>query len=374
MKRMVVRIATVIAMSLSLVSVPASSAARQAAPAAPPAPSTTVGDIWAWVVVRAPGSTIDYMPDTGDHAASNGGDVLFHRVSKGTYQLTFFNLELGTHENNGNAFVTPLDPRPKMCAVTDIISDGTDLHVNVSCYKLATPHASDSAFSLNFIQFSGDTGHAGYTWNSDPTIEFGEYAPDAQYQYSTDTSFVSITRRKTGIWNVRMPYLGSNRGTVIVGNSSALSTCRAVKWFTKHADRDEIVRIACNQIDGPPVDNPSYTAWMRGMGLKGPGGTNVAFVYADQPSASSYTPQKAFRYSSSGSIPHVTRGGVGLYTVAIDGMPFGGSAQITAVSSAVRHCNLTSIAFTDPSQRLGVRCFDKNGDRADSAFTLSYAN
>ena len=108
------------------------------------------------------------------------------------------------------------------------------------------------------------------------------------------------------------------------------------------------------------------------MGLKGVPAEPAAYLWANKPAAASYHPASAFRDSSAGIAPSVTRSGVGAYLVRLPGMPLGGSAQVTAYGRGRSECQLSSIRKTDKPQRIGVLCFKPDGDPVDSRFYLTF--
>jgi hypothetical protein len=107
--------------------------------------------------------------------------------------------------------------------------------------------------------------------------------------------------------------------------------------------------------------------------MKGIVRKNVAYLLAGKPKATSYVPERRFRYSSAGQAGRLTRLRTGSYVATLPGMPLGGSAQVTALGRQARHCVVTSIERTTLPQRVGVRCFDLAGQARDTKFTLAYA-
>ncbi len=99
-----------------------------------------------------------------------------------------------------------------------------------------------------------------------------------------------------------------------------------------------------------------------------------AYVWADQPSAPSYTPNAAYTYNATGGSTQITRQGTGTYQVTFNhpigwgGAPLGFS--LTAYGSSTLGCSLQWIS-SNVQLVLGVTCYDRVSHlRADSRFTL----
>ena len=99
-----------------------------------------------------------------------------------------------------------------------------------------------------------------------------------------------------------------------------------------------------------------------------------AYVWADQPSAASYTPNPSFAYNATGGSIQITRHGNGRYEVAFNS-PAGWTGTrlgfaVTAYGSSTLGCSLD---WHSPSAQLVVRvnCYDRVTHLpADSRFTL----
>jgi hypothetical protein len=97
----------------------------------------------------------------------------------------------------------------------------------------------------------------------------------------------------------------------------------------------------------------------------------VGWVWADQPSSASYTPNTNYSFNSSGGAVGITRSGTGTYNVSFSGL---GSSLVSNVLvsgySTNGTCKVSSWGASSAS--IGVLCFDAAGEPADSLFTLVY--
>jgi hypothetical protein len=97
------------------------------------------------------------------------------------------------------------------------------------------------------------------------------------------------------------------------------------------------------------------------------------WVWANQATAASYTPNATHQYNSSGSTSAVTRSGTGVYQVTFAGLGgvHGGNVQVTARGSDSARCKVAGWTSAGSTVTAGVRCF-KNSIAADSEFMASF--
>lgn len=344
-------------------------------------PNGTTPPEWAWAVDTVPSA--DSIPTLGPNYGGNsaGATNAISRLGAGWYRVTLAHVGAP----NGNVLVSALSSHPRFCLPdtwTETGSAPTDETVDVRCYdKTGLP--SNTRFIVNWLSATDVGGRLGYANNWSPTS--GSSA--AAYQYDSFGGTISVWPASSGNAELHIPYLGSYRGTVQVSATAHLRTdpetttsvgfCDLVTFHSfigDQSDHDELVAAHCFNL---PVDTSGiyreHNVWfMQGLGMKGFGGSNVAYLWANRPIAGSYTPDIHYSYSSPSGAINVTRLGIGRYSVLLNGMPKGGSAQVTAFGTEPRHCTISSIAYSTP-QKVGVRCFDAAGVAQDSKFTLAYA-
>ena len=105
-----------------------------------------------------------------------------------------------------------------------------------------------------------------------------------------------------------------------------------------------------------------------------PTGLRQAFVWANEPSDPSYTPQPAYSYNSTGGPITVTRTGTGDYSVRFAGLGGNGSAgghvQATAFGASNHLARVRWWNSTDSDLVAHIRCVDSSGASIDSRFTV----
>ena len=361
------------------------------ASAGPGSPSTTVDTAtakWAWVVSRkAQGSWTPARKDRGN--SSGDANVVTYQGAAGWYIVKFPGVAPDTGET-GSVLVSTLGTQPRICASDDWYVVGDQVNVTVRCFT-RTGVPADSTFVVNWLTAAGMGGRLAYARNFSPTSNCG--TPQERYDsrgggisncpVTDDPKLVDAAR-------VRMPGLASKRGSVQVSAIARRNTdpsvisigvCDLIRFLPArnltddvHVQDQEWVDLRCYEPGGQAqIYRRHYVWFMQGLGMKGVSRHNVAYLFAARPKAKTYRPDSRFSYSSAGKTMRITRSGPGSYTVALPGMPPGGSAQVTPYGRQPRSCVIASIERSTAPQRVAVRCFDLVGHRKDTKFTLAYA-
>jgi hypothetical protein len=99
------------------------------------------------------------------------------------------------------------------------------------------------------------------------------------------------------------------------------------------------------------------------------------YVWANDPTAGSYTPSTSYQRNSTGALNTITRTGVGAYTVnfANLGIYYGGTVNVTAYGSGSENCKVYWWGPVLADMNVHVRCFNAAGAAADTRFTASFA-
>jgi hypothetical protein len=123
---------------------------------------------------------------------------------------------------------------------------------------------------------------------------------------------------------------------------------------------------------------PRRAAWASGIvALVGAAGCNTievfGWVWANQATVASYTPDPAHQYNNTGGTSTVTRSAMGVYqvTFALLGGVHGGNVQVTARGPGSAHCKVNGWQNTAPAVTAEIRCF-AGSTPADSEFLASF--
>ena len=244
--------------------------------------------------------------------------------------------------------------------------------VYVFCYN-GSGAPANSRFVASYLNTPLPNGHnLAYLRDDQPSTV--SYDPTAAYNSSGGTNH--IDRTGTGQYTVTLPGLGGLDGNVEIVALANLfmpgsnpGICRSNGWGTISAD--QVAYLSCRNPAGVLTDLPFSLTFGDRLGLRGNSTGKAAYFWADQPTSPSYLPDSAYRWSSSGLGPRVTRSGAGLYTVRLTGIKgHGGSAEVTAYSTGTTRCQVSSISTTGATQLVGVLC-RAGGAAVDSSLPTS---
>src|SRR5216684_5248734 len=100
----------------------------------------------------------------------------------------------------------------------------------------------------------------------------------------------------------------------------------------------------------------------------------LAYAWANNPNAASYTPSLAYSYNSAGGPITITRSGQGTYAVKFAGLGgngiVGGNVQITPYGPGHEHCRVHNWSSGGPDFIVNVRCANTLGVADDVRFTI----
>lgn len=221
---------------------------------------------------------------------------------------------------------------------------------------------------------SNDPFVTGYVW-SNLTNPSGCFTPTALYSYNSRKQVNTICRIDVGSYQVHFPGLQSAGGNVQVTAYGAVrANCKVGYWY--NTSTDEVVQVFCYSFAGARQDNlfvASYAA-----GVDGSAGI-YDFLWADQPTAASYTPSTVYSEDNNTSRGPgtVTRNGVGSYTVRFpvySGPVAAGSVKVTAYGYSTGVCKVASWGPSGGDEAVNVLCFDSSGASSDELFSVVFAS
>ncbi|MFI5937313.1 hypothetical protein [Actinoplanes sp. NPDC051494] len=210
------------------------------------------------------------------------------------------------------------------------------------------------------------SGYA-YVWANQPTT--GSYVPAAAYSANSTGGVNTVSRLGTGRYIVRMPNLGTFGGVAhATAYGSTDATCQVNQWYVAGTRIDLYVQ--CNRGTGALLDN-RFTASFTNE----PASTTTGYLWADQPSAASYTPSPTYQWNSAGGTNTVQRQGPGSYVVRLPGLgTTGGHVQVTAYGRSAARCKVVSWGPSGSTQLIRVNCRNAAGVLTDNRYTLTYVD
>ena len=210
------------------------------------------------------------------------------------------------------------------------------------------------------------------------------YQPNFSTTYNSAGGEVRVTPISTGYFEVQFGRLFNGVGTSDVQVTAYETTgyCVSSGWSSTGTAVDAWVR--CFDAHGNPANTQFLLLYQDRVGHFGDSSHGLAFVWADQPTSTSYTPSTGYQFNSQGAANTIVRNSTGNYTVDIPSLDFVHSdVQITAYGTIAARCKVSgwgpngtisrSIRRGEIGTSIGVLCFDNEGKAADEQFDLAYA-
>ncbi len=231
--------------------------------------------------------------------------------------------------------------------------------VNVLCFNTAGA-AADARFTVLAIANNNDKNIA-FAWADQPSTS--SYSPDSSYAYNP-TGGITITRSSVGSYSVNFANQNLNGGTVqITSYGSGNSNCYSGGWGGTFAN------VECQNASGAAVDSYFVIAIIPA----GVSPSGLAFTWANNSTASSYTPVSTYTYNPGGPVS-ITRNGPGNYNVTFTGIDTaeisGGDVRATAYGTTNR-CKVFSWGSGGGSDIVAnVGCYNISGTPSDSVYEV----
>jgi hypothetical protein len=213
----------------------------------------------------------------------------------------------------------------------------------------------------------------GYVWNnqiSNPSC----FNPSSPYSYNSRGALNSICRSSVGVYTVHFADLANGGGNVqVTAYGSTASNCKVGGWGP--SGNELLVTVRCFTVGGAPKD-ANFTASFAGGG--GAGNT-IAWLWAHDPTAASYTPASTYQYNNRGGLGTVTRNGIGNYSVRFPdsfGAAAAGNVKATAYGFTSGVCKVGGWGpiAGNTAEQVNVLCFTSAGAASDELFSVVYVN
>jgi hypothetical protein len=194
----------------------------------------------------------DYQPWLHYQMNSARGANRVRRTGTGRYAVTFPNFNRG----GGNVQVTAYGGDASFCKVENW---GVDIAF-VNCFDV-----NGAPFDTRFTILWRDrvlpvAGAGGYVWTNNMT-NTNWYTPSSPWNFTT-AGPGSARKVSTGVYEVGMPNVGTQKSTVMVtGYGSSNTRCNPESWFGSGVDT--IVRVVCLTPLGSFVDGQFTLMYMR---------------------------------------------------------------------------------------------------------------
>jgi hypothetical protein len=238
--------------------------------------------------------------------------------------------------------------------------------IEVRCIKASTRQAANAAFTVVVL---GKPSAAPFAYAHQPTSNGYQAAAAGTWNPGGATT---VYRRGVGEYHVvftglALGYSPTTSGHVQVNAvGTGKAHCVVEDWGRVNTS-DLNLQVMCYTPAGVPVDSKFTVLFLIPD-------SHVAYTYANQPSATNYSPQAQYTSNPAGGGATITRNGVGKYTVIWPGVDAeiidGGTVQVTAAALYNTQCKATSLFDSG----VIVHCFAPNGAPRDAEFTVLFGS
>jgi hypothetical protein len=307
------------------------------------------GYVWAGNPISA-----SYTPPATHSYNRAGGPIRIIRPAgtTGRYVVTFTGLS-AVLRGTSTVKVTGYGANNSYCkpVTAYLVSD----KVEVRCYRGRSGTSVNAAFTL---LVSGVMADRAFAYAHQPTAT--DYSPESRGSWSPAEA-MKVKRLGVGEYEVYFTNLRlhspSHAQVQVNAVGSGKASCTHGDW---HGTDDWIIDVSCQTPAGALVDS-KFSVLFAGPA------EHLAYAFADQLSATTYTP--VFASNPSGGDVAITRTALGKYIVrwvGVDGEVLGsGNVQVSAAYGTTR-CKATAIG-TETAQ---VQCYSPSGTLVDSYFSV----
>jgi len=171
-------------------------------------------------------------------------------------------------------------------------------------------------------------GLQAFVWND---IVIGSGVPNGYYQFNSTGAINSVTNLATGQYRVDLPGLGAPGGNVHVTAYGGNHYCKTQRWFPSGSTMQVFVN--CFGPSGLPVNGRFTLLFNAQSGLQG---TDGAYLWADNPTLGTSTPNLSYQWNSKGGTNTLTHSGKGSYQAILPGLTRGGVVRWQAGTRPAR--------------------------------------
>jgi hypothetical protein len=149
------------------------------------------------------------------------------------------------------------------------------------------------------------------------------------------------------------------------------NSCQVVQWVAESPG--QVVLVDCFTPAGNPVNNKFTMTFTANDDLLGDGAPS-GYLWADQPTAASYTPSTLYQYDTAATTATVTMLGTGEWETLFPSENQGaqGDQQATAYGSTPAHCIVDGPIGNGSSEQGDVFCFDTSGNPLNVTYTTQW--
>ncbi|MCR9246865.1 MAG: hypothetical protein NXI31_17670 [bacterium] len=330
---------------------------------------------WAWCV---PGnSTGTFTPSSSYQYTSNGTTITVTRNSTtpNVYTVRIPDIAPVT----GGSFHACSWGGNHTTVINSWIRSGDDIVATVETFTPSGVPITTGAFNI-YYRFGGSSeAREAYCYANQPSA--ASYTPPATWSWNGDRGAPIVTRSGPGTYQVRFPNLGSTSGeggnAQVSPHSFGMLRAKVTSWFTSGSD--VLVNVATYNAAGNRIDGRFVCSYNEVASPMPIGRGSGAHVWANNPTAATYTPNATYTDSNGTLGPDnaetITRLGNGRYRVHLPNVAPSGSStvQVTGHGSSPTFARVESWVGGSPTGTyVTVRTFNASGVSTDATFSLFY--
>jgi hypothetical protein len=310
---------------------------------------TTQVVAYAWADQASASVGAPYAPQAAYSYNASGGAVAVTHSGTGIYEVSFAGLTL-----DGSGVQISAYGSSAVCVNWSATASGLAVECFGSTGNLVDSQFTVSVLSIDAFSMARTTA---YAWANEPST--ATYSPDSAHSYNSLDGGITASRSGTGVYSVTFSGLPLMDGNVQVDAYNTSDHCNVHSWGSS------AVNVDCFDATGTPADARFTVTVTEGTSVASSAYV-AAYVLADQPSNSAYSPTRFF--NSTGQAVQATRTATGAYAVSFPGQAFDTGIVEVGASSGANLCSVTSVV---PGQ-VSVQCDDLTGAAADCEFVLSF--
>lgn len=303
-----------------------------------------------------------YTPSAGYARNSGGGAITITRSGTGSYAVRFAGLGRADGQRE-NVQVTSYSEL-SFCGIASWQTQAADLIANVLCFAPGGA-AMDSRYTVMVTGARALTGRLGFVLADQSSA--GSYQPALRHNSANGASMVS--RTSAGHYSVTFSGLSRTSDTEIVMVTqvgSSTNRCAVDGWDFSGVTVD----ITCTDRTGVATDAQFSLLVMSG----GRAGQRTGFAWANNMTATDYTPVASYSLNSAGLAVTAHRTDTGVYQVTWEGLVKGSGTEtvlVTAYGNRSRFCRTSFWGMsTATAFQVTLACFDPSGAPADARFDI----
>ncbi|MCR9244040.1 MAG: hypothetical protein NXI31_03340 [bacterium] len=329
--------------------------------------------IYAWAAIEPLGQGSTFTPDLARQFSTAGQQLT---VNRGAASNAFTVLVPdGAPSVGGIPHLTAMNGN-HTAVVKSWLKIGDSVHVSALLFDAFGNPAGDRDFTMLWRYRGNPDARQGYCWANDATA--ASYTPLAAYSWNGDRGAPTVTRLSTGTYRVDFPNLGGTgpeRGSVqITPYGSSMLRAKVTSWQGSTGDLQ--INVRCTDHLGTPTDGRfivSYNELAAPIAAEHGSG---AHVWANLPTAASYTPNSYYTHSNGRFGPQdsetIDRLSVGRYQVNLPDVDPSGSVtlKVSGQSSDSTYASIESWSGGRGGIEAIVQVWSAGGTPADGRFTL----